>query len=261
MNAEYPKDAVNNAVPVTFGEDEYVCPKCKNKGVLWYVADNEVKAKQCDCREMRETHRLIRASGLGSALKEKRFDNFKVTNKHQDNLKKNAQAYLGNLLNGGKEWLIVCGQSGSGKTHICTALAGALLDKKYSVYYMLWREQADLLTRFSKSAAETDEQDALFEKIKSADVLYIDDYLKTDKGENGALDRPKKWDLELAFKIINAREFVRKPTIISTEWTIDELNEIDEATTGRMYLNAGRKAIIIPRSIENNYRMVGGSGG
>ena len=109
MNAEHPKDAANNAVPVVFGENEYVCPKCKNKGVLWYVADNEVKAKQCNCREMREIHRLINASGLGFALKEKRFDNFEVTNKHQDNLKKNAQAYLEKLLNGGREWLIVCG--------------------------------------------------------------------------------------------------------------------------------------------------------
>ena len=62
---------------------------------------------------------------------------------------------------------------------------------------MIWTEEATKL-----KALKTDDENYAREinKWKTAEVLYIDDFLKT---RNGAL--PTDGDINLAFEIINAR--------------------------------------------------------
>ena len=62
-------------------------------------------------------------------------------------------------------------------------------------------------------------------------VLYIDDMYKTGKGQ-----QPTVGDVNLAFEIINARyNDTGKVTIISSERTVEEMLDIDEAVGSRIY--------------------------
>ena len=139
----------------------------------------------------------------------------------------------------------------SGKTHLCTAVCADYMRRGYSCYYMRW---ADDSKRIKASITDPEEYSALVGKLKSVDVLYIDDFLKA------AGDTPTKGDINLAFEIINYRNAVEdKVTIISSELTlIDIKNNVDEAIAGRIFELCGNKyGIGIKRDTAKNWRFTG----
>lgn len=80
-------------------------------------------------------------------------------------------------------------------------------------------------------------------------MLFIDDFFKDDN--------PTKADIQNAFEIINARYTNNKTiTLISSERTVDELKQIDEAIASRIFEMAdfGEYAISVGRQQERNYR-------
>ena len=81
--------------------------------------------------------------------------------------------------------------------------------------------------------------------IKQVEVLYIDELLK----------KYNDTDLKYIIEIINYRYTNNLKTIISSERTIDELLEIDEATFGRVIEKADKFIINIPKDKKKNYRL------
>ena len=118
---------------------------------------------------------------------------------------------------------------------------------------MIWREDSKRLKSLVNDPAS---QDGI-SVSKDVDVLYIDDFLKVRNGET-----PTTADMNLAFEIINHRLLSRnKITIISSEKTLDEILDYDEATMSRIYQNAGRYNISVGRDKSRNYRFKGGNNG
>ena len=73
---------------------------------------------------------------------------------------------------------------------------------------------------------ERDAYKKAMNRLRNAPVLYIDDLFKGSVSEG---------DVNLAFSILNDRyNSTGKKTIISTELTIDEITEIDDAIAGRI---------------------------
>ena len=67
------------------------------------------------------------------------------------------------------------GQSGAGKTHLCTAVTVHYIRKGKEARYMLWRDEiAQIKAIVTDSAAYAARMDAL----KKTPVLYIDDLFK-----------------------------------------------------------------------------------
>ena len=222
----------------------YDCPLCKNRGDYRVYENGEQVVRFCQCMEIRKTLCRIEKSGLNGLIKECRLDNFQTTDTWQKNIKEMAERFLSDTSG---SWLFIGGQVGCGKTHICTAITGELL-KKYSARYMLWRDESIAL-----KAAITD--DALYaemiEEIKRPDVLYIDDFFKTQ-----ANAKPSQADVSLAFEIINFRYCDKnKRTIISSERYMDEIIEIDEALGSRIYQRTRGFCINIPKDQKKNYRL------
>lgn len=219
------------------------CRKCKNKGYIIYL-DGEGRecAKSCECKEARASLALIEKSGLGGQLKDMTFEAFKTENEWQAVFKKIAQEFVKSP----KGVFLAAGQSGAGKTHICTAIAGELLKQNYAVRYMRWKDESAVI----KGLLNDDEYERKINPLKKIQVLYIDDFWKTKKG-----DTPTKGDVNLAFEILNYRIGQRElVTIISTEKTREELFEIDEAVAGRIFQYAGDFAVVIKPEKEKNYR-------
>lgn len=235
-------------------EDGYHCALCKNKGyIVKVVEDDDGYFHQvlCDCKCMpiRNSILRMRRSGLKDIIKDYTFDKFEATEPWQHTLKAAAMDYAANP----EGWFFVGGQSGAGKTHICTAISREFLLSGRRVKYMLWRDE---VVRLKANVNDSETYQKMIDEYKRVDVLYIDDLFKTGKGQDGTTQKPTGADINVAFEILNFRYSNPKSvTIISSELTEDELIDIDEAIGGRIYERA--KAITIGRDRSRNYRIKG----
>ena len=224
------------------------CPECRNRGTVAYAReDGSIVCRECGCMPMRRCVWEMERSGLAGSIRELTFDRFQTEAPWQETLKKGAQAY-GDDPTG---WLLVCGQSGSGKTHLCTAVCRKLLLDRKQLRYMSWREEISQLKAMS---LDSESRKKRLEQLKNVRYLYIDDLYKTGKNSEGN-DQPSGADVGLAFEILNYRYINHLPTILSTERTAQELVAIDEAVGSRIIEAAGRHVYSIQRDPRRNYRL------
>ena len=240
-------------------EDGYNCKECNNKALVAWVAKNEDGSLRCaygpcKCEEVRRSLIRLKASGLKNIIKDCTFEKFEATEPWQKSIKDAAMEYAKNP----QGWFALLGQSGAGKTHLCTAICREFLLSGKRVTYMLWRDDIVKIKNAAQSKEFDDEAlelHKLLDKFKTADILYIDDLFKTGKDpKTGTMQKPSVADINYAFEIINYR--YNNPsllTIISSELSEDELLDIDEAVGGRIYERS--KAFTIGKNRDRNYRM------
>lgn len=235
----------NNSIGNLNELDGYNCDACKNKGYIARLDENGYEIyKSCKCQTIRQTLRRAKRSGLGDIITEYTFQKFEVSEEWQKQMRDKAQAFCSDDK---ARWFYIGGQVGCGKTHICTSVAAHYIKAGREVKYMLWCEESKRLKALVNDARYSSEVGP----YKDVDVLYIDDFLKVRNGEN-----PTPGDINLAFEIINHRLLdSNKVTIISSEKTLDELMEYDEATMSRLYQKAGQYKISIAKDKAKNYRL------
>ena len=234
-------DAMNAEKGVLPGDH---CEICLDKGLVYSLKGTEIVSRLCSCVEARKSLERVQRSGLADAMKTYTFEAYKTHDEWQRLAKQSVQEYAENP----EGWLIVCGQVGSGKTHLCTAATAELMKGGRSARYMLWRDEVVKL----KSCVNDDRAySQMINPLKEADVLYIDDLFKTAAGTN-----PTQGDINVAFELINAR-YCRAGaiTIFSCELTVNELLRIDEAVGSRIYQRTKEHCITIARDKARNYRL------
>lgn len=202
------------------------CPTCNNSGQLVRRSGGVLTARECPCMAKRRDLLRIQKSGLERLMEDYTFDKFQAVEEWQKNAKNTAKAYAAF----GDGWFLICGKPGTGKTHICTAICKVLMEMGMSVRYELWRELAPSM---KASVNDREEYTGMMNKLKSIDVLYLDDFLKTRKSDDNRRHYTDA-DVNFAFELINARYVNRKRTIISTELSIGEIMEVDEAMGSRI---------------------------
>lgn len=212
------------------------CPKCHNMGVIVYTRDGIQYSRECECMAQRRSIRRIQKSGISDLLDRYTFDAYQAEDQSRKQIKKIATDFAETDYG----WFMIAGQSGSGKTHICTAICKRLMERGNDVYYMSWRDESRRL----KALINSDEIDEQLDRLKRVRVLYIDDFLKGGYSEA---------DLRLAFEIINSRYNNRAlRTIISSELGLKDLFDIDEAMAGRIYERARDYTLVAP---SENWRL------
>lgn len=235
-------------------QDGYDCKLCKNKGDIWKAGKDYRGAwthfsSTCRCMEVRNSIRRMKKSGLKDIIKDYTFDKFEASEPWQKTIKESAMQYAKNP----EGWFFLGGQSGAGKTHICTAICREFLLGGRRVVYMLWRDD---VSRLKGMTENPDERAERMERFKRAEVLYIDDLFKMGKDKDGKPQKPTSTDVNLAFEIINYRyNNPDKITIISSECTTDDLVDIDEAVGGRI-AERSRK-FNLKKDRTKNYRLRG----
>lgn len=231
------KAAYYNSVPG--GLRYYNCTKCSNKGVIEYITDEwDESCKVCDCMRIRACYSAMARSGITEAMINRfTFENFSTMKDYQARMLNIAKRYAESDLS---FWLYMGGQSGSGKTHLCTAVAKHLLEKGREVRYVLWH---DFARKAQAMKYRLDEYDAYIREVADADVLYIDDLFKADKSSG------------TAFELINQRYMSRRPTIISSELFISEItSKMDEALGSRLTEMSKGFCALINQDPDRNYR-------
>lgn len=230
----------------------YSCALCRDTG---WAEQPDRSVRPCACQRLAKERRRLERSGLADVIRDKTFDAFEAKEPYQAAMKSTVQAWAEEVLTPGdrkRPWLFVGGAPGCGKTHLCTAACGRLLDAGVPVRYMLWTEEARQLKGY---ANDPDAFDELAYPLKTVSVLYIDDLFKVASRRREAV---KDTDVRVAFEIINARYNRGKPTIISTEWLMDELLVFDEATFSRLRQMARGYTAQVASGDNRNYRLATG---
>lgn len=230
-----------NSVPG--GLEGYDCPKCLNRGNIMVEKDGYEDLVDCSCRLLRKNKTLMERSGLKKLLEIYTLENFSSNSEHHKTMKSTAERYIDQP--DGK-WLVMVGNPGTGKTHICTAVVNELMQKGYPAKYMEWRE---VITDLKTKANTPEYTDILFQ-FKRVPLLYIDDLFKTSKKSE-----PSASDIAIAYELINYRYNNKLMTIVSSELTITRLMEIDEAIASRMIEMSKDFLISIKYDASRNYRI------
>jgi DNA replication protein DnaC len=211
-------------------EPAWNCPLCQDRGYI-------EPGRKCRCTLREEALEKQQHSGLAPLQLAQTFDNFSLEwyeepQKYERILsvarhfaKQAAQGgYAGNLL--------LYGTIGTGKTHLCSAIANEVLAAGGNVVYT----KTSRLFSWLRSQMYSDnegprEQDPL-ESLFQADLLILDD-----------LGTEKRTDFveEQLFNLIDERIIRRKSWIISTNFSVEKLlNHYDERLTDRILGEARR---------------------
>lgn len=219
------------------GLDNVDCPICNNTGTITRRDENGIDwSRDCVCMKKRLSIRRIKDAGLKDLVQRYTFDNYTDDTPETEVIKKKAKEFLIT----DAQCFVIMGKTGSGKTHICTAICSKLIEDGWETKYFLWRTDAAIL----KSLVNDERYQREINKLRNVPVLYIDDLFKGSVSEA---------DINLAFTILNERYNASgKKTIISTERTINELIKIDEAVAGRIIERARGYVLRAP---DKNWRL------
>lgn len=208
----------------------------------------------CPCQDVKRERRRLRESGLERLVDSMTFEAYRADEPWQ---KRALDAVRRWLDRGASGWLFLGGAVGSGKTHLCTAACGELLRAGRAVRYMLWPEEVRELKACVNDAAAFDR---LIRPLERVDVLYIDDLFKVQRACGGAAGVSPA-EIRVAFELIDARYRMDRPTIISCEWMMDELLQMDEGVFSRVYEKARGAIAQIGRVDGRNMRLRGAEEG
>ncbi len=122
-------------------------------------------------------------------------------------------------------WLVFMGETGCGKTHLAAAIVNYRYEAGKPALFVVVPEFLDHL-RSAFSPESKVSYDQLFESVKTAPLLVLDDF-----GEHSATP----WVKEKLYQLINYRYNGRLPTVITTRYSFDEiLGEVDSAISSRL---------------------------
>lgn len=188
----------------------YACPHCKDSGYIDGIA--------CQCLNRRVQHALIKQSGMGTRLQFS-FDtcDSRIVSENA-NLKKAyalAKKYIDSFPSPKYPNLVFMGDVGSGKTYLAECIANSLLKRGH---YVVFSNAFDLNQTVQYSfGLSYSEREALLAPYFESELLIIDDL--------GSEPIIRNITLANLFVVINSRQSMSLPTIISTNLNLDELQD------------------------------------
>lgn len=208
--------------------------------------------RECGCAKIRRINRMIKSSEITEEFQKMGFKNFDISTADPEikKMRDVAVSYFKNYqtIRDARENSIVCiGQPGCGKTHLLTAISNGLMrEMQVPVLYFPYRDGMNNI-----SADNFAQKDHIIGQMKDVDVLFIDDLFKPIGGKTDV----KTWQAEIMFEVVNHRYLNKKPMLVSTELSLNELINIDEALASRIFEMATDHTVQVPKNMNNNYRL------
>lgn len=205
--------------PENYLERWHKCSKCKDTGYI--------DGKMCDCMKklLRETayEKLNRMTPLSlSDFESFSLDYYSKTSAAEGKISPYTQ--MNGVLAFCKKYaatfsedsrsLLFQGPPGLGKTHLSLAIAKEVIDKGYGVVYV---SAPAILTKIENEHFDIKKPESPTEQIVTeCDLLILDDL---------GTEFTSRFTVSAVHNIINTRMITSKPTIISTNLTLTELQE------------------------------------
>ena len=219
---------------------EFYCKVCHAKKLAKHMILGKEKLLPCICKceqeelkkrqeeaENREKqiklNRIIKQSMLGDRYKEVSFETTeKGFNPIFDNTLMRCERYCdisAEALEKGYG-MYLYGSSGAGKTHLTACMANKLMSQYREVLFTNFFEISAAIRNSFKGQNTNTEQNIL-NMIASVDFLFLDD-LGTERVKK---DNEDMWLQEKIFEVINKRYNNKKPTIFTSNYSLQELVE------------------------------------
>lgn len=206
------------------------------------------ESKPCKCNLIRKSLKIMQDNGLLGIIKKKTFSNFTTTEDFQKIIKTNAINFVKAIIAKQKVSFFIGGQSGAGKTHICSAILGEFAKHGICVYFFNYINDIATLNRYQYNSTEKDEYENLLSLYKQADILYFDDFMF---GEVSVSEQ------KIIFNIINHRYENDLPCIISSNKTLNDIRRINAPIYGRLYEMCSKFVFNINNDESKNFRTGG----
>lgn len=204
-------------------EIKYSCKLCKDTG---YLEDNN----KCPCLINRINQELFKTSNIKDLIKKDNFQTYdasifseEISKKHGVSPAARAREamkvcfeFIDGVEDKKSSNLLIYGETGTGKTFLCSSVAHALMNDSVAVNYQTSHNIADICRnyKFSDAYGDNTNDKRKYRSLFEDEVLIIDD-LGTE-GSNAFLTS------EL-FNIINERIMGEKSTIISSNLGINDI--------------------------------------
>ncbi|MBN1161596.1 MAG: ATP-binding protein [Dehalococcoidales bacterium] len=122
-------------------------------------------------------------------------------------------------------WLVFMGETGCGKTHLASAIVNYRYEQGKPALFVVVPDFLDHLRSVFNPDSKVS-YDEYFESVKSAPLLVLDDF-----GEH--IETP--WVKEKIYQLINYRYNAKLPTVINTQYSLDEImNNLDASISSRL---------------------------
>ena len=201
--------------PEDYTEVKYSCSVCSDSG--------HVDGKMCSCFREALLRENILSSGIGKLIDRQSFENFSLDSYDEDTrevMNANliiAKRYAETFSEGSKNLLLI-GPTGTGKTHISTAIAKTVIEAGYDVIY---DTAQNIMSAFEedkfKSGFGPYEPKAA--KYLECDLLIIDDL---------GTEFISTFTLSALYNLLNSRMNKSLPTVISTNLDRSALEKVYE---------------------------------
>lgn len=194
------------------------CEVCRDREwVFWKDEAGEMQMRPCICQLKKRAKKFMMLSGISNSYESKSFDNFASDDLKTKTAKETALKYVQDFR--GKN-LILTGLTGSGKTHLAIAVIKGIIDQGVMAKYVSYR---DLVNEIKYSGDQ--ERAKRLKKYTESTILLIDDLYK---------GKPSDADINALYEVINCRYTKRLGTVITTELSINEINDIESSIAGRL---------------------------
>lgn len=225
---------------------KYKCEKCKDTEVILYTKNGVEYGRDCECKEVKMSLRIMANSGLCEEDLKKTFKDFETFNEEKlIKAKQKAAKYIkefNDIKTARNNSFLLCGLSGRGKTTLGIIIANNLLSNKVGVRYMSYRDEIVKLKQVVNDEVNYSDR---INRLKTSKVLFIDDLFKGKITDS---------DINIMYEIINYRYLERLPMIISTEMIPNQLLDLDEAVGGRILEMCKGNAVVFDNDTQN-YRL------
>lgn len=222
LNAQKKKAEIlkENGFPEDYLKTDYHCKICNDTGYH--------EGYMCSCYKelILETARKELCST--ALLDESTFDKFNLnyySNKVDTNINMSPRYHMTNVFNMCRKYaneftreskgLFFYGKTGLGKTHLSLAIADVAVRKGYNVIYTPVEKAMHQLEKEHFSRTNKDEE-SILEDFTSCDLLILDDL--------GA-EFSTSFTVSQIYNIINSRLIDSKPTIISTNLGLEDIEK------------------------------------
>ena len=211
-------------LPEDYTEPHFTCPDCSDTGF--------VGSRMCKCfKEMLITEN-IRSSGMGNLIEKQSFENFDIERYKEvpngyEKMKTNLIEIKDFIDNFDKrpQTLLFVGKTGTGKTHLSTAIAKALIEKGYEVLY---DSSQNIVSAFEHDRFKSGygPYEPKGDKYLECDLLILDDL---------GTEFVNQFTLSCLYNLINTRQNKGLSTIISTNLSATEItNKYEDRIYSRL---------------------------
>lgn len=188
-----------------YTEVKYTCSECSDSGF--------VDTRMCKCFREMLIKENIKSSGMGALIEKQSFENFDLS-RYKDNAEEYSKmkSNLGFAKNYAEDFdkapttMLLIGSTGTGKTHLSTAIAKTVIEKGYEVLY---DSAQNIISAFENDRFRSGygHYEPEGDKYFDCDLLILDDL---------GTEFVNQFTVSCLYNLINTRQNKGLHTIIST---------------------------------------------